>query len=293
MASLLPEQAAESRRLQDAPAAPRAGSAPRIGADRVAADPAARAQGRPPELERSGKGGAHLAAQLHAVEKHLRKNPIAGVGATFAQARVRAGIACRAARLPRTPSRCARPGRRGGRPACWLSAAYLMCGGALCFTCAPCARVPRAAAGWQVRRLRSRVPGGSDQVHPGARGPCTGRCHTASGAAAAQTLSSTAATKRAASQAGEKQARRLALYIYWNVKASYERRAPMFPTLAACLCLCWSVIGSSAHAAPTLTLTFLPHLPYLPYLRSTSAACRLRNCPRNCPTPTPRLPGCA
>jgi hypothetical protein len=274
MATLLPDQAAESRRLQDAPAAPRAGSAPRIGADRVAADSAARAQGRPPELERSGKGGAHLAAQLHAVEKHLRKNPIAGVGATFAQARVRAGIACRAARLPRTPSRCARPGRRGGRPARWLSADYLMWS-ALCFTCAPCARVPRPAAGCQVRRLRLRVPGRSEQVHPGTRGPCTGRYHTAGGAAAAQTLSSTAATKRAASQAGEKQARRLALYIYWNVKASYERRAPMFPTLAACLCLCWSVIGSSAHAAPTLTLPYIPYLHNLPYLRSTSVSARL------------------
>ena len=274
MATLLPDQAAESRRLQDAPAAPRAGSAPRIGADRVAADSAARAQGRPPELERSGKGGAHLAAQLHAVEKHLRKNPIAGVGATFAQARVRAGIACRAARLPRTPSRCARPGRRGGRPARWLSADYLMWS-ALCFTCAPCARVPRPAAGCQVRRLRLRVPGRSEQVHPGTRGPCTGRYHTAGGAAAAQTLSSTAATKRAASQAGEKQARRLALYIYWNVKASFERRAPMFPTLAACLCLCWSVIGSSAHAAPTLTLPYIPYLHNLPYLRSTSVSARL------------------
>jgi hypothetical protein len=112
-----------------------------------------------------------------------------------------------------------------------------------------------------VRRLGLARAGGSDQVHPGARGACTGRYHTAGGLAAAQTLSSTAATKRAASQAGEKQARRLALYIYWNVKASYERRAPPFPTLAACLCLCWNVIGSSAHADPTLALLTLPY-PY-------------------------------
>ncbi len=40
---------------------------------------------QPPDLQRDSSGGNHLAAQLHAVEKHLRKNPIGG--ATFAQAR--------------------------------------------------------------------------------------------------------------------------------------------------------------------------------------------------------------
>ena len=78
---------------------------------------------QPPELVRSGPGERTLAAQLHAVSKHLRKNPIGG--ATFAQA-----------------------------------------------------------------------------------------------------LGSTSATKRAASCAGERQARRLALYIYWNVKGSADRCAP-------------------------------------------------------------------
>lgn len=45
------------------------------------------------------------------------------------------------------------------------------------------------------------------------------------GATFAQALGSTAASKRAASCAGERQARRLALYIYWNVKGSQDRCA--------------------------------------------------------------------
>ncbi|KAK9840563.1 hypothetical protein WJX81_001411 [Elliptochloris bilobata] len=90
------------------------------GASVLSGSEAARAKAKPPELKRSGSGERTLAAQLHAVSKHLRKNPIGG--ATFAQA-----------------------------------------------------------------------------------------------------LGSTAASNRAASRAGERQARRLALYIYWNVKASLDR----------------------------------------------------------------------
>lgn len=47
------------------------------------------------------------------------------------------------------------------------------------------------------------------------------------GATFAQALGSTAASKRAASCAGERQARRLALYIYWNVKGSQDRCAAL------------------------------------------------------------------